>query len=123
MSTRGVIAVGTKSNWRGVFNHFDSYYSVVGVRLQKEASRMGLRALAAFIEEHPDGFGQFPKDPYQPDPKEKSKFITPKDDLFWMEYLYVIDLSAGKIFATGHDGIWLTIYDAHKKKQMDLKGD
>ena len=30
MATRGIVAVGTKENWRGVYNHYDSYPTGLG---------------------------------------------------------------------------------------------
>jgi hypothetical protein len=61
MSTRGIIAYGTPSNWVGVFNRASSYPEYMGPELQKFIEHHGAKGLVDRIEATPQGFFQFPE--------------------------------------------------------------
>ena len=53
MATRGCIAVGDEKNWRGVYNHFDSYPTCLGCDLADEL-RFWLKDLQRTLKEFCD---------------------------------------------------------------------
>ena len=68
MSTRGAIAKGTVGKWVGVYNHFDSYPSGLGVALTlaKDNRYDGDldKMIKAAIDNEPIGWSSFPTEAY-----------------------------------------------------------
>lgn len=50
MSTRGCVAIGNKKEWKGVYNHFDSYPSGLGVEIYEHLRDKGVDGLKVFAE-------------------------------------------------------------------------
>ena len=104
MSTRGIVAVGTPTKWRGVYNHNDSYPDGLGEDLKRLAQTRSLEEIAEIVRRHPQDFSSFPDSPYGE--KEGPMTITSanhrKDDWLYWEYVYVIDIKAGKIWWGEH---------------------
>jgi len=51
MSTRGCVAIGTKDDWQGVYNHFDSYPTSLGAEVYEHLRGKGVEGLKKFAEE------------------------------------------------------------------------
>jgi len=101
MSTRGIVAVGTPAHWEGTYNHFDSYPESLGEEIKREAAKRGLEELARTVRDNPQGFSNFPSDPYdksEPSMRVKSSDTTTDTDWLFWEYVYIINPKEGKVW-------------------------
>lgn len=140
MNTRGIVAVGTPAHWNGVYNHFDSYREGLGKELKEMAESMSLAEMARLVKTNRQGFSSFPSayssfpSAYPKDEEDitfSSDTMT-KSDWLDMEYVYIIDVDAGKIwwghhyfessdphkdYEAGPPKEWHVLYSAEKRKK------
>lgn len=134
MGTKGIVAVGTTTHWTGVYNASDSYVEGgLGEELKNMAKSMSLAEMAKLVEDNTQGFQSFPF-AYPKDGTDAilSSDTASKRDWLFLEYIYVIDVDAGKIWwghsyhKTGNDPNdytagppkkWHVLYSAEKRKK------
>lgn len=117
MSTRGCLAIGSLYDWKGVYNHFDSYPTGLGPEVW-QAIKDG--TYTKLIEEHPCGWSAFPDKCYCHDPY----FAQRDGSLDPTSPHYREDAPDGRIESPGEDSFieWVYVLDDAKLHVLHMFG-
>lgn len=108
MSTRACIARPDGAGWRGVYVHRDGDPTRLGRRLLRAVRRAGAANVVKLLESTPQGFLEFPGEPYPLD--ELPSVMTSDDDpagfrfsdRYWprqVEWIYLVEEARLTVFA------------------------